>query len=191
MQRFHCRLCAVRGRADGCPRQNRPRGRVDPPRREPRAGAQLVVLPETCTTGFTPNVGPEALWDLVDVLPGAQVGAAAAGRRRSLGIYLVFPPMSAGVSAGWCTTPPRCSGRTADLLGVYRKTHLFPTERVANRGWSTAGARRVCIHTPLASIGLTICYDGDFPELYRAEASWARRSSAGPARCYVRSKSGS
>ena len=26
------------------------------------------------------------------------------------------------------------------------------------------------IETPLANIGLTICYDGDFPELYRAEA---------------------
>jgi beta-ureidopropionase len=26
------------------------------------------------------------------------------------------------------------------------------------------------VHTPLASIGLTICYDGDFPELYRCEA---------------------
>ena len=26
------------------------------------------------------------------------------------------------------------------------------------------------IHTPLASIGLAICYDGDFPELFRAMA---------------------
>ena len=26
------------------------------------------------------------------------------------------------------------------------------------------------IHTPLASIGIAICYDGDFPELFRAMA---------------------
>ena len=28
-------------------------------------GAELVVLPEAATTGFTPNIPPEALWDLV------------------------------------------------------------------------------------------------------------------------------
>ncbi len=69
---------------------------------------------------------------------------------------------------------------------MYRKTHLFPTERltadppgpapehaqskVEASGWSTPGNDPVVIETPLAKIGLTICYDGDFPELYRAEA---------------------
>jgi predicted amidohydrolase len=28
----------------------------------------------------------------------------------------------------------------------------------------------VVVETPLANIGLSICYDGDFPELFRAEA---------------------
>ena len=68
----------------------------------------------------------------------------------------------------------------AGVIQVYRKTHLFPTERVGTRrdpadpkgtcGWSTPGRDPVVIETPLANIGLTICFDGDFPELYRAEA---------------------
>jgi len=53
---------------------------------------------------------------------------------------------------------------------VYRKTHLFPTERVAAGGWSTPGDQAVVVDTELATIGLSICYDGDFPELFRAMA---------------------
>ncbi len=33
-------------------------------------GAELVVLPETATTGFTPGCTKEQLWDLVTELPG-------------------------------------------------------------------------------------------------------------------------
>ncbi|HEU4396725.1 MAG TPA: nitrilase-related carbon-nitrogen hydrolase, partial [Actinomycetota bacterium] len=33
-------------------------------------GAELVVLPETATTGWTPGVDPETLWDLVSDVPG-------------------------------------------------------------------------------------------------------------------------
>jgi len=56
------------------------------------------------------------------------------------------------------------------MWGRYRKTHLFPTERRSGGGWSTPGDEPVVVETELANIGLTICYDGDFPELYRCEA---------------------
>ncbi|MGB8647822.1 MAG: carbon-nitrogen hydrolase family protein, partial [Anaerolineae bacterium] len=46
----------------------------------------------------------------------------------------------------------------------------FPTERRAAGGWSTPGQCSVVVETPLANIGLSICYDGDFPELYRVMA---------------------
>src|SRR5262245_66171604 len=36
-------------------------------------GAELVVLPETATTGFTPGRTKEELWDLVTELPGPMV----------------------------------------------------------------------------------------------------------------------
>ena len=45
--------------------------------------AQLVVLPETCTTGFTPGLGPDELWDVigpfVHAAPGASANAGARG----------------------------------------------------------------------------------------------------------------
>jgi predicted amidohydrolase len=134
--------------------------------------ARLVVLPETVTTGFAPGVPAEELWDRVDTLPGrltAAVSAAAAG----LEVYVVFPTYERGERRGTVYNSAALFGPTGDLLGVYRKTHLFPTERrSAGRatGWSTPGREPVVVETPLAAIGLTICYDGDFPELYRCEA---------------------
>jgi predicted amidohydrolase len=136
------------------------------------SGAQLIVLPETCTTGFTPNIGPEELWDLVDQLPG-RLSEPVQAAAQDLGVYLVFPTYERGARRGVVYNSASLIGPNGDILGVYRKTHLFPTERISGggeQGWSTRGNDPVVIETPLAGIGLTICYDGDFPELYRAEA---------------------
>ena len=61
----------------------------------------------------------------------------------------------------WASIARRiCSPRNGSLRG--RDTPAC--------GWSTPGSDPVVIHTPLASIGLSVCYDGDFPELFRAMA---------------------
>lgn len=59
-----------------------------------------------------------------------------------------------------------------ELTSVYRKVHLFdvdiPGGAVLRESDSTAaGNRLVLTETPLARIGLSICYDLRFPELYR------------------------
>jgi predicted amidohydrolase len=53
-----------------------------------------------------------------------------------------------------------------EIRGVYRKTHLFPGETE----WVTPGDSVTVVDTDLGRIGLTVCFDGDFPELYRIEA---------------------
>jgi len=134
------------------------------------SGAQLIALPETITTGFVPSVGPAELWDLVDVLPG-HLSEPLQRVAQELGIYLVFGTYERGQVRGVVYNSAVMIGPNGDVLGVYRKTHLFPSERMAGeKGWSTPGDAPVVIKTPLANVGLTICYDGDFPELYRAEA---------------------
>jgi predicted amidohydrolase len=160
------------------------------------SGAQLIVLPETITTGFVPGIGPAALWDLVDALPG-RLSEPLQRVAQELGIYLVLGTYERGPERGIVYNSAAMIGPAGDVLGIYRKTHLFPTERLTppnsptseeppspqhrapspleergargECGWSTPGADPIVIETPLASIGLTICYDGDFPELYRAE----------------------
>jgi len=89
---------------------------------------------------------------------------------KQLGIYLTYPTYERGPEEGVVYNSLALYGPEGSLLGLYRKTHLFPTERLAGGGWSTAGTEPVTVHTPLCSFGLTLCYDGDFPELYRCEA---------------------
>lgn len=51
-----------------------------------------------------------------------------------------------------------------EVLGVYRKIHLFDSES----NYFTAGSSFEVIDTPLGKIGLMICYDVEFPEIARA-----------------------
>ncbi len=135
------------------------------------SGALLVVLPETLTTGFVPSVDKGALWDLSDAIPG-RLTAPLQQISQKLGIYLVYGTYERGPERGMVYNSAALLGPNGDVLGVYRKTHLFPTEACGpgTAGWSTPGTEPVVVHTPIASIGMTICFDGDFPELYRAEA---------------------
>ena len=65
------------------------------------SGAQLVVLPETITTGFVPSVGPAELWDLVDMLPG-RLSEPLQQVAQELGIYLAFGTYERGTERGDC-----------------------------------------------------------------------------------------
>ncbi len=131
--------------------------------------AQLVVLPETVTTGFVPGCPVEELWDCVDYLPGA-LSEPVAQAARKLGVYVVLPTYERGPQRGIVYNSAALITPSGEIAGVYHKTHLFPTERRAADGWSTPGQHAVVVETPLANIGLSICYDGDFPELYRVMA---------------------
>jgi predicted amidohydrolase len=132
-------------------------------------GAELIVLPETCTTGFSPGVGPAELWDLVDELPGAQTTPldAVAGE---LGIHLVYGAYERGPDRGVVYNSATLVGPDGACLGVYKKTHPFCTEIVTGGGWVTPGDDTCVVETELGRIALIICFDGDYPELSRISA---------------------
>jgi predicted amidohydrolase len=131
--------------------------------------AELVVLPESATTGFTPGVDPERLWDLVSEVPGP-VTEPIQEVARQLGVHVVFGTYERGPRRGTVYNTAAIAGPTGDLLGAYRKTHLFCGEGRAGGGWVTPGDQAVVVETELARIGLMICFDGDYPELARVEA---------------------
>ncbi len=132
-------------------------------------GAELVVLPESATTGFTPGCTPEELWDLVSTIPGPiteplqQVAA-------ELGVHLCIGTYERGPERGTIYNAAVLIGPDGAVLGVYRKTHPFPGERRELGGWVEAGDDVCVVETPLGRIGMIICFDGDFPELARIEA---------------------
>jgi predicted amidohydrolase len=133
------------------------------------SGAELVVLPESCTTGFTPLGSAQDLWNVVAPLPGALTEEPLRWARE-LGIYIVFPTYERGEKPGVVYNSAAVIGPEG-ILGIYRKTHPFPTERLRDgEGWTTPGSEPLCVDTPLGKIGVVICYDGDFPELARVTA---------------------
>jgi len=128
-------------------------------------GAELVVLPEAATTGFTPNIPPEALWDLVGGFPEPLRRAA-----ERLRVHIVVGAYVRGGERGTVHNAAGVIGPTGEVLGEYHKTHVFCGEGRAEGGWVTPGERATVVQTPLGRIGMMICFDGDYPELARIQA---------------------
>jgi deaminated glutathione amidase len=129
-------------------------------------GAELVVLPESASTGFTPGVPPADLWRLVDVVPG-RITQPIQDAARELGVHVVFGTYERGSSPSTVYNTAVLIGPTGDLLTTYHKTHLFSGERITDGGWVTPGCAPAVAQTELGGIGLMICFDGDYPELAR------------------------
>jgi deaminated glutathione amidase len=132
-------------------------------------GADLVVLPESVTTGFTPGIGPEELWDLVSEIPGPVVQPLQEVARR-LGVHIVAGSYERGPERGVVYNAAPLIGHDGTVLGCYRKTHPFRTEMLSRGGWVTPGDEVCVVDTDLGRIGIIICFDGDYPELSRITA---------------------
>ncbi len=133
------------------------------------AGADLIVLPESASTGFTPGMPPEELWDLIDEVPGRQTEPLQ-DAARAAGVHAVWGTYERGPARGVVHNSAVLIGPNGDVLGVYRKTHPFCTELRSRGGWVTPGDEVCVVDTDLGRIGMIICFDGDYPELSRVTA---------------------
>jgi deaminated glutathione amidase len=130
-------------------------------------GAQLVVLPEKWTV-----LGPpESLRAHAQPLDGPAL-TAASGWARDLGIFLVagsFPELVPDQEKLANTSV--MFGPGGDRLAVYRKIHMFDVtvgevtyEESADE---EPGDEIIVGDADGVTVGLTVCYDLRFPELYR------------------------
>jgi predicted amidohydrolase len=133
------------------------------------SGAELVVLPETASTGFTPGCPPEELWDLVSEVPGP-VTEELQQAARDTGAHVVWGTYERGPERGVVYNSAVLITPDGEVAGVYRKTHPFCTELLSRGGWVTPGDDVTVVDTELGRIGMAICFDGDFPELWRIQA---------------------
>ncbi len=133
------------------------------------SGAELVVLPESASTGFTPGCPPGQLWDLVGAIPGPVTEPLQEAARRTRS-HVVWGTYERGPERGVVYNAAVLIGPTGDVLGVYRKTHPFCTETAARGGWVTPGDEVCVVDTDLGRLGMVICFDGDYPELARIQA---------------------
>jgi len=146
-------------------------------------GAELVVLPEYFSAAGTPDV----LRAGAEPLDGPTVTWASGAAARH-GIHLVagtFPEAAPGTDGGRLSNTSCLLGPDGAVLATYRKIHLFDValRGVAFRESDTiAPGDETCV-VPLTGrrsgdrhtgggadepvLGMSICYDLRFPELYR------------------------
>ncbi len=137
-------------------------------------GAQFVLTPE-CTNVVQKDRAKllPALTSLEDdpVVNGLRAIAAETGTWIDVGSALVTRPDGDGRAANrQVLIDP-----TGAIVATYDKLHMFdvdlPTGETARESAAyQPGDRAVSVETPLATFGLTICYDMRFPALHRALA---------------------
>ncbi len=124
-------------------------------------GASLVVLPELCNSGYVFESRAEA-WSCAEEVPGGQACAAWEELCREQRIYLV-----AGIAerAGSKLFNSSVVFGPEGHIGTFRKVHLWNKE---NLFFEPGDLGFPVFQTPIGRIGTFICYDGWFPEAYRA-----------------------
>ncbi len=127
------------------------------------AGAQLVVLPELCNTGYVFQTRQEA-FELAEPVPDGPTTRRWSEVAGELGIHLV---------AGITERDGEVLYNSAVLLGpqghvgTYRKNHLWGAEALF---FERGNLGMPVFRTPAGRIACAICYDIWFPETFRLAA---------------------
>jgi predicted amidohydrolase len=141
---------------------------LDLVRRAAEDGAQLVVLPEN---GLMLGTNAQMRAQLL-AQDGPEVAALAAEAAEH-GVTVVLGGMKNATADGVFNSAV-VIGPDGLVAGRYDKIHLFDA-RVGGQSFEAssveqAGSQPVLLDVDGALVGLTICYDVRFPELYRALA---------------------
>ncbi|GAV25691.1 nitrilase [Carboxydothermus islandicus] len=132
--------------------------------------ADLAVFPESVLSGFTPALPLLEIYQkIAQPLDNPYIEKIATQCRKSR-VHAVISFYERGSEFPLIYNSAVLIDDEGQTLGVYRKTHPFPTERIGGGGWTTPGEEPVVVKTKLGDIGMIICYDGDFPELSRVLA---------------------
>jgi predicted amidohydrolase len=131
------------------------------------AGAQVIVLPEMCTTGFTMEAAQYA-----EPVDGPSAGAIASAARRA-GVYVIAGMATRAKSEGSEAfyNSSILFAPDGSRFAEYRKQRLFAyaTEHVTY----TPGRSPAVVDVEGVRLALFICFDLRFPELFRAIAPMA------------------
>jgi len=142
-------------------------------------GAELVALPEKWNL----------LADGAELLAGAEpldgpTLTAARAWARELGVHLLAGSVSEQGPDGKAFNTSVLIGPDGDDLAAYRKIHMFDVDvdGIAYResDHEEPGKEIVVASLPQANLGLSVCYDLRFPELYRILAVRGARIVAVP-----------
>jgi predicted amidohydrolase len=147
------------------------------------AGAQYVQTPEMTNiiqrdrAALAASIAPEASDPAV---------ARFAALARELGIVLHIGSLALKAADGRIANRALVFGRGGHVLARYDKIHLFDVDLPNGESWRESavyhpGDRAVVVDLPWLKLGISICYDIRFPQLYRAEAHAGAAALTAPA----------
>jgi deaminated glutathione amidase len=148
-------------------------------------GAQLCAIPENFAY-MGPEQGKLALAETIDQDHPEPILYRMMALARQHRVHLLcggLPERSR--TPGKCLNASVLLGPHGGIVGIYRKMHLFDVSIPGRAEYRESevfegGPEPVVVGTELGPIGLSICYDLRFPELYRAETAAGARLLAVP-----------
>ena len=155
-------------------------------------GARLVALPENFALMTANEEDKRDAAEAIEPGPSEKPGrivsamAEAAAATKSWLVLGGMPERSAEAGSGRVHNSCVVLDDTGAVRAVYRKIHLFdvfiPDGASYAESKSVApGTEPVVVETPWGGLGLSVCYDVRFPELYRALSSGGARMAVVPA----------
>ena len=126
-------------------------------------GANLIVLPELCNSGYVFETREEA-FELSEEIPSGESCKSWSKICKKLGVHIV-----AGINerAGDLLYNSSVVLGPNDYVGTFRKVHLWNEE---NLFFEPGDLGFPVFKTPIGRISCHICYDSWFPESYRLAA---------------------
>lgn len=111
---------------------------------------------------------------------------AVAAREHGIWLHLGSLPVLADDSDGRRANRSLVIDNTGQIVARYDKMHLFDVDLATGESWRessaySGGANPVLADTPIGKMGLTICYDMRFPDLYSRLAQAGATAFAVPA----------
>jgi predicted amidohydrolase len=150
-------------------------------------GAELIATPEMTTLL---DRKPGAVWEkstAEDVDPGLKAFRILARElERTLLIGSIAVRAEGGEETRKCANRSFLIGPQGEIVARYDKIHMFDVQLSAGNIYResdsfAAGAKAVIAQLPAGLLGMTVCYDVRFPDLYRQLAVGGARIIAVPA----------
>jgi predicted amidohydrolase len=126
-------------------------------------GADLAIFPEMSLTAYVLH---DQVYSQAEPIPGPSVAKVETLCKRT-GLHVIFGmPELSGITQSTVFNTAVFVGPKG-LIGKYRKMYL-PTHSVfEEKRYFRCGYEPAAFQTEIGSIGLTICYDVFFPEVFR------------------------
>lgn len=136
------------------------------------AGAVLVLLPENC---FFMGIGEEDKYNIGETFNNGSIQAWVSQRAKALRLWIVVGSMPIKGMGKRVRASSLVFDERGRCVARYDKIHLFDVcvsknEQHQESRTIERGNELVVVDTPIGRLGLSICYDLRFPELYQALA---------------------